>query len=157
MAEAAFGTKDAYQAVSELIYTYAERLDLGDYEGVADLFAGAVITRTSAPDVSRGREEVLARYTAHTRKHADGTPRTKHMTTNLIVDVDDTAGMATARSYFCVLQHVAGEFSLQPIIAGRYHDRFERVDGRWRFAARHIISELVGDLSHHLLDDDRVR
>jgi hypothetical protein len=49
-----------------------------------------------------------------------------------------------------VLQQTAN-LSLQPIISGRYHDRFERVDGVWRFTHRHIISELVGDLSQHLL------
>jgi hypothetical protein len=40
---------------------------------------------------------------------------------------------------------------LQPIIAGRYHDTFHRVDGRWCFDTRAIFVDLKGDLSHHLL------
>jgi hypothetical protein len=54
-----------------------------------------------------------------------------------------------ARSYFTVFQALP-DFPLQPIIAGRYHDAFERVDGTWRFADRLILSDLIGDLSRHL-------
>ena len=31
-------------AVAKLLYTYAERIDAGDFEGLADLFSDAVIT-----------------------------------------------------------------------------------------------------------------
>ena len=46
--------------------------------------------------------------------------------------VCDGAPVATTRSYFTVLQAVPG-LTLQPILAGRYHDEFEHVDGEWRF------------------------
>jgi hypothetical protein len=67
----------------------------------------------------------------------------------LILEVDEEAGTAAARSYFSVLQQV-GDGPLQAIVAGRYHDRFERVDGAWRFSERRIFVDLTGDLSHHL-------
>jgi hypothetical protein len=52
-----------------------------------------------------------------------------------------------------VFQQVPGE-PLQPIIAGRYHDRFERIDGVWWFAARdYTLVDLVGDLTRHLRID----
>jgi hypothetical protein len=38
----------------------------------------------------------------------DGTPRTKHVITNMIIEADDAAGTAAARSYFTVLQAVPG-------------------------------------------------
>jgi hypothetical protein len=50
-----------------------------------------------------------------------------------------------------VLQAVPGELALQPIIAGRYHDEFERHADAWRFSKRHMIPDLVGELGHHLL------
>ena len=53
----------------------------------------------------------------------DGTPKTKHLTTNLTIDVDDHAGRATARSYFTVVQGVPGT-PIQTIVAGRYEDVF---------------------------------
>ena len=54
---------------------------------------------------------------------------------------------AVARSYFTVFQ-APPDFPLQPIVIGRYHDAFARVDGAWRFADR--LSDLIGDLSRHL-------
>ncbi len=142
---------DARTAISNLVYTYAERIDAGDFDGVADLFTHAVVTAEGGVE-SRGRDAVLAMYTASTRRYEDtGTPKTKHVTTNLILDIDEAAGTARCRSYFTVLQAVAGHLALQPIVAGRYRDTFERADGVWRFATRHMVIDLVGDLSQHLL------
>jgi len=42
---------------------------------------------------------------------------------------------------------------LQPIIVGRYHDTFRQIDGEWQFARRHLFTDLIGDLSNHLLHD----
>jgi len=51
-----------------------------------------------------------------------------------------------------VLQQVEGH-PLEIVIAGRYHDRFARRDGRWRLAERVILCDLIGDLSRHLTVD----
>ena len=144
---------DARDEIAALIYAYAERIDEGDYAGVADLLADAEITAEGTDRRWRGRDEVLRLYESGTRRHADGTPRTKHLTTNLVIEVDESAGTATARSYYTVLQAVPGALALQPIVAGRYRDRFERAGRRWRFAGRHMVVDLVGDLGHHLLFD----
>jgi 3-phenylpropionate/cinnamic acid dioxygenase small subunit len=142
--------KSDHDAVTELIYTYAERLDAGDFEGLADLFTHAELTTEGIDRVSRGRDQVLALYANWTRRYPDdGTPKTKHVMTNVIVDVVEEAGSAATRSYFTVLQAVPGALALQPIVAGRYRDRFERVDGKWRFTSMHIIIDLMGDLSQH--------
>ena len=142
---------EARDEIAALVYAYAERIDAGDFDGVADLLADAEISAEGTDRAWRGRGEVLRLYESGTRRHADGTPRTKHVTTNLVVEVDEAAGTATARSYYTVLQAVPGALVLQPIVAGRYRDRFEWVDGRWRFAGRHMVVDLVGDLGHHLL------
>ena len=91
-----------------------------------------------------------ALYEATTLRYEDGTPRTKHLTTNVIVEIDDGGASASARSYFTVLQAVPGHLALQPVVAGRYRDRFERAEGGWRFSGRHIVVDLVGDVSQHL-------
>jgi 3-phenylpropionate/cinnamic acid dioxygenase small subunit len=142
---------DDVTAIANLISRYAELIDAGDFEAVADLLADAEVTAEGSSHVTRGRDEVLALYTSTTRRYEDGTPRTRHLTTNLITEVEDDS--ATVRSYFTVLQAVSDALTLQPIIAGRYRDRFVRSGGGWRFAARHITVDLVGDVSHHLLID----
>lgn len=142
---------DDHLAIADLVYDYAERIDAGDFEGVADLLAHAELTGDGMEPV-RGRDEILAMYERTARRYPDdGTPKTKHVTTNLRVQVDAAAGQASARSYFTVLQAVPGELALQPVIAGRYRDDFELVDGTWRFARRAFTADLVGDLSKHML------
>ena len=42
------------------------------------------------------------------------------------------------------------ELPLQPIFSGRYRDRFERVDGDWRWTERRVLGDLYGDVSHHV-------
>ena len=141
----------AAEEITALLYTYAERVDAGDFAGVADLFADAEVTFEGFDQVRRGRDEVFEMYEASTRRYGDGTPMTKHVVTNVIVDADEARGTAEARSYFTVFQAVPGQLPLQPIVAGRYRDAFERADGAWRFRQRHMIVELAGDLGHHLL------
>jgi 3-phenylpropionate/cinnamic acid dioxygenase small subunit len=144
---------DARGEIENLLYRYAEHIDAGDFAAVADLFAHAEITVEGAPGATRGRREVLALYESTTRRYEpDGTPRTKHVITNPLVEVDEAAGTATCRSYFTVFQQTE-KLALQPIISGRYRDRFERVGGGWRFSARHMVLEQFGDLSQHLLID----
>ena len=139
---------DAHAAISALIFTYAERIDAGDLAGVAALFADATF-RSVQGGSYRGSAAVLEVLTRLVILHADGTPRTKHVTTNLVIEADEAAGTAAARSYFTVLQ-ASDRVALQPIVAGRYHDRFVRDGATWRFDDRLISIDLVGDLSDHL-------
>jgi hypothetical protein len=81
--------------------------------------------------------------------YPDGTPRTRHVTTNLVVTVDDAAGTGTCRSYVTVFQQ-ADDFPLQPVYQNRYEDRFVRTDGTWRFEHRLMCDHRPGDTSHHL-------
>jgi 3-phenylpropionate/cinnamic acid dioxygenase small subunit len=145
---------DSARAIENLLYTYAERIDAGDYDGVADLFAHGRIhgVEGGGPEtVFEGRDKVRALYGRTTRLHEDtGTPRTKHLTTNAIIEVDDEAGTATSRSSYVVLQ-ATDVLPLQPIITGRYRDTFHRVDGAWWFESRTMYVDQTGDLSQHLL------
>jgi len=134
-------------AIVALVHVYAERLDAGDLEGVARLFAAATYGAKGGP-VREGSDAVLGALRAAVVLH-DGLPRTKHVITNVTVDLDEAAGTAIARSYFTVLQ-ATSTLPLQPILAGSYHDRFRRLGDEWRFADRRIHIDLVGDVSQHL-------
>lgn len=139
------------QAIPRLIFHYAELIDSGDFAGVGDLFAEAEIHVHETGERYIGRDRVRAMYEDWVRIYPDNaTPHTRHVTTNLILDVDDEAGTATCRSYITVFQ-CTDKLPLQPILSGRYHDKFQRVDGTWRFAYRRMTNEYLGDLSQHLL------
>ncbi len=144
---------DSARQIENLMYTYAERIDAGDLEGVAELFAHGRIVASpgaSAEFTAAGRDEVLRMYQGSTRLYPCGTPRTKHVTTNAIIEADDDAGTASVRSYYTVFQQL-DDFPLQPIITGRYHDTFHRIDGEWWFDQRTMLVDQPGDLSRHLL------
>lgn len=138
-------------AVPALIARYAELIDAGDFAGLGDLFAHATIVVDETGLQVSGSEAISAAYHGWTKRYPDtGTPKTKHITTNLILDVDDQAGSATCRSYVTVLQ-ATDDLPLQPIFSGRYRDAFRRVAGEWRFAERRIITDFAGDMSQHVL------
>ncbi|MFD9793471.1 nuclear transport factor 2 family protein [Streptomyces sp. NPDC059070] len=137
----------SHRAVENLIGRYAELVDDGDFAGLGDLLADATFTGSGAP--VRGRAAIAEMFQDTVILYADGTPRTQHVTTNIVIDVDEQAGTAVSRSYVTVLQALPG-LPLQPIAGGRYHDRFERRDGEWRFTERRVRITLVGDVSHHL-------
>jgi 3-phenylpropionate/cinnamic acid dioxygenase small subunit len=137
--------------ITNLLYTYAELIDTGDLEGAAHLFDHARVKMLTVDDGDGTVDaaELLATWHRFIVLYPDGTPRTKHVITNPIVEVDDAAGTARCRSYYTVFQQLDG-FPLQPVIAGRYDDRFERVDGAWRWSYRdYSLIDLVGDMSHH--------
>jgi hypothetical protein len=142
-------TESALQ-IGNLIARYAELIDGGDFDGVGDLLGRAAVGAADSPSLLTGRDALVALFTSTTRRYPDGTPGTKHVTTNLILEIDDGVGTASARSYWTVLQAVPG-LPLQPILAGRYHDRFARDGEVWHFTERRYLVELVGDVSHHML------
>jgi hypothetical protein len=137
--------EDSAEAIQTLMYTYAERIDLADYDAVGKLFESGG-RRHRGGKLLRGAE--LADAIRAGQRRYDGSPRTKHVTTNVLLDIDEQAGRAQALSYFIVFQSTE-ELPLQAIAAGRYHDRFERADGSWRFAERDIAMDLAGELSGH--------
>lgn len=129
-----------------LLFRYAEAIDAGDIDALRDLFAHAVIELHGGA-TWRGRhaggddsQPGPWRATA-----AGGGPKgTKHVVSNVIVEVAASGDEASTRSSFTVLQ-ATDSLPLQPIVAGRYHDAFRRVAGDWRFVSRRYIVDLVGD------------
>jgi hypothetical protein len=145
-------TLSAATAVTNLLGRYAQCIDTGDLTAAAELFAHATLKVGVNPDgpATIDAAGVLKIWRDNIILYDDGTPRTKHVITNAIVTVDEAGDHATCHSYYTVFQQLEG-FPLQPIIAGRYHDEFERHDGEWRWSFRdYSLVDLVGDLSRHL-------
>ena len=128
--------------IAALIYRYCELFDTGRFDEFALLFAHGTWHKAGPGDRIRNWIDTNVRT-------YDGSPRTQHATSNLVIEVDDAADSATASSYVTVHQAVAG-FPLQPILCARYRDRFVRVDGRWRWLERVVTGDLYGDVSHHV-------
>lgn len=135
--------------IRNLLGRYCDAIDDGDWAAVGELFADGSLSTEDGTALAVGADAVADFYRRGTRIH-DGSPRTKHLVTGTVVEAAAPDGSVTARSSYLVLQAVDG-FPLQPIITGRYVDRFVTGgDGTWRFADRCFLVDLVGDLSHHL-------
>jgi 3-phenylpropionate/cinnamic acid dioxygenase small subunit len=142
---------DDRHAIQTLLVTYAEYVDTARLSDAAALFEHATyrVVREGQDDpvTAQGAADV-ERFFAITRIHPDGTPRTKHVITNVDIGLD--GDRATSRCTVTVFQQT-DVLPLQPIASGQYLDRFERVDGTWRFAERQLRDFLYGDRSQHIL------
>jgi 3-phenylpropionate/cinnamic acid dioxygenase small subunit len=140
-------------AIQTLLMTYAERVDSGRFAEAAALFDKATyrVEYPGRPQTSKyqGADQVHE-FFAGTRLYPDGTPRTKHVIANVIIELDGDGTRATSRCYVTVFQQT-DELPLQPIAAGRYLDSFVRDGRQWRFSDRLVTGFLLGDLSHHVL------
>lgn len=135
--------------IMTMINQYCFTLDTGNKRAMAELFEHGEWNVEGAP-ACRGTEEVLTAL-GHVRMYPDGTPRTKHVTTNVELSIDEEAGTATAQSYCAVFQQT-DEFPLQANFVGHYFDDFERVEGTWRWKKRLIRNPLLGDFSANMTD-----
>lgn len=141
------------QQIADLLTRYMMLIDAGDFAGIGALFRHAILRGPGNDQGTRGHEQVRQLYQSTTRLYPDtGTPHTQHLLSNVLIEVDPSGLSATAQSCFTVFQALP-DFPLQAIIAGRYRDRFEKVEGQWRFMERVMMPELLGDLSRHLLFD----
>lgn len=133
--------------ITNLLYRYAELMDEGDLEAASEMFRYAKIESQGGLLDYR---QLLEHWRRVVKLYPCGTPRTRHLVTNPIVEVDETASRASCRSYYMVLQSAKG-FPLQVIAAGRYHDEFDCENGEWRFSYRdYTLLDLKGDLGNHL-------
>lgn len=138
--------------IRNLLGRYCDLVDGGDWVGVGALFADGVLAAEDGTVLASGSAEVAAFYERGTRLHGR-TPGTKHVVVNTVLEpVGGEAGALEARSSYVVLQAVDGSMPLQPIITGRYVDRFVRVGGPdgWAWRERRFSVDQVGDLSRHL-------
>jgi hypothetical protein len=128
--------------ITALVHSYALLLDGGDLDAVAALFAHSTWRSEPGGRVLRGVEEIRPVY--EQLKPSDGSPRTKHLLTNLTVDVEPEASTASGHCYWTVLQNIGPGHPISIILSGQYTDTFEKVDGAWCFADRLITVDLTG-------------
>jgi hypothetical protein len=145
---AAPATGRSEQRILALMAEYCDSIDRGDLDACAALFRGG--RWGIAGDLAEGETAVralLANVTLY-----GGLPLTRHLMSNVLIEVAAGGDQAIARSCITVMQAVPPDFPLQPIFIGSYHDVFAREAGQWYFRERVIFPDLVGDLSRHRSD-----
>ena len=130
--------------ITALVQSYARLLDSGDVNGVAALFEHSTWRSLPNGSLLRGTAEVKPVYENLVAR--DGFQNTKHLITNLSVDVEPGATTAFSHCRWTVLRGAPGE-PISITLSGQYADTFEKVDNRWRFADRLITIDLTGEPS----------
>jgi SnoaL-like domain len=142
---------EAREDILRLMNEYCYRIDLGDLEGFAALFGNGSLAVTGDPNGPYiGRQGVMK--LAENVILYESKPQTKHVMTNVQIDVADSGTEAAAQCYVIVFQALPPEFPMQAIFGGHYHDRFVKREQVWSFASREISPDLLGDLSRHRAD-----
>jgi len=135
------------EEILDLMHRYAFLIDNGEIEEWASLFEHGEWGAEGSP-LLVGKDALVEMINAFIRIYPDGTPRTRHAISNVSISIDEANNSASAISYITLSQQT-DEFPLQVIFTGEYHDRFERVDGHWRFAKRVTKRPFLGDMSAH--------
>ncbi|WP_332642795.1 nuclear transport factor 2 family protein [Aeromicrobium sp.] len=132
-----------------LLGTYCRLIDAGDFAGIGQLMADAVLMTEDGTVVATGADEVANLYSGIVAVHEDGTPGTQHVVVNTTLEEID-GGAIRARSAYVVFQAVP-DLPLQPVVTGSYVDTFETGStGTWRFVERRFGIGRSGNLTHHL-------
>ena len=141
-------TFDPGIAIPNLLYTYALRMDEGDFEGAAALFdKGGIVAGGTRIE---SRQAICDLWRAWIKTY-DGKPLTRHLVTNPIIELDEGGATATCQSQWTVIQAAPG-YPLQIVASGRYRDTFACDSHGWHFTLRdYVQTDLVGDSSAHTL------
>jgi 3-phenylpropionate/cinnamic acid dioxygenase small subunit len=137
------------EEITALVHRYADLLDGGDMDGVVELFADATWRSAATGQVLRGHEQIRRVYDRIILY--EGIPRTRHLMTNLVIDVEEGAHEATGHCSYTVLQCVERTTRIEAVVMGRYYDRYARGSNGWRFTDRLFVVDLSGDQSRHFV------
>ena len=82
-----------YEAIRNLLGTYCRIIDSGDFVALGELFADAVLLDDQGRVAAKGAEAATALWTGLIKRYEDGTPKTRHTTTNPVIELaaDGTA------------------------------------------------------------------
>jgi hypothetical protein len=89
---------DAHEQIRNLLGLYCERMDAGDFDGLAELFARGRLADENGNVFCTGAEAMAKMWRGQTMMY-DGSPRTRHVTANPIIEVDEEAGVAAAADH----------------------------------------------------------
>jgi ketosteroid isomerase-like protein len=136
----ALARRDLLIAIQELNAEFAFRIDQGDMESAADLFAedGSYGRRGEAASV--GRETIRGVYRAlnAARRHT-----TRHLFSNFRITPE--SHHRARGSCVMVMYAAAGELPqpVRPVLVQDFHDLYCEIDGRWLFQSREAVRLFV--------------
>jgi hypothetical protein len=121
------------RAIANLIVSYAFANDDADIKKLGYIFKDAVFKLGGI--TATGQQEIEAVAGNIIKVMEDGRSSTTHEITNIMIETDEKAGSAQARSYWTLYKTVSGE-PREAVLSGRYEDSFVFKSGQWAFKER---------------------
>jgi hypothetical protein len=141
-----------HREIEQKIYRMGYALEDGDFAEVGRLLRHATFGADRiGRAVFRGEDEIRGQYERTNRTYPGHGRATREMYTNVLIDIDLDAGEARSTTAYTVAQQVPDAdqpFAL--LVAGRYEDRWARIDGEWQWADRYIVVQFKNDLNAHM-------
>jgi uncharacterized protein (TIGR02246 family) len=130
---------DLYE-IQALSAEFAYRIDQGDMETTADLFAEHGSYGRRGETTSVGREAIRSVYKA---LKANNKNTTRHLFSNFRIKLETP--MRASGTCGMVMYAGAGELPLpvKPVLVQDFHDVYVKVDGRWLFQSRAVVRLFV--------------
>lgn len=117
--------------IMELAARYNHAIDHQDAQAWADLFTEDGVFKTGDSIRAQGRAALVA----YVEKAKAGGVRTRHWTTNALIDGDGER--ARLRLYVAAYNLADGQLAA-PYVMGEYDDTLVKVNGSWKFKLRHV-------------------
>lgn len=128
------------QAIERLIIDYSWFLDAKDFENYGAMFSDGSILDSKGNVIASGS----ARIAGLARHYLGGPSDTfvRHLVTNIRVNIGKDGKTAAAESYLTTIEAPKGR-SAYIFRIGRYHDKFKKINGEWKFASRQEMTDWV--------------
>ncbi|QGP80500.1 nuclear transport factor 2 family protein [Sphingobium sp. CAP-1] len=132
----------AHYEIGRELTRFARAMDDRDWETLK-----AILTDDATADLGTGTLAGSDAIITLIRQYLDACGTSQHLLGNLIVEADGDS--AISRSYVSDM-HLGRDDAPEPNFRslGDYHDRWRRIDGRWRLAERRKLNRaLIGSMA----------
>ena len=141
---------DDYFAIQNLINSYFQRVDAGDFDGCGALFKNADVHYPSSKmTISKDPKAVAELMRSYVKLYGETqSPLTRHHSGNIMIE---RAGPNEAKAQCsAIIFQGTPDLPFQAIGEASYNDIFTKSDQIWAFTRREISLNFMGDMSHHL-------
>lgn len=130
-----------HERIYYLTAKYSHFVDYREFEKLGELLADASFRLTwGAEGIETGeiigRREIEGFYADHLASRRPS----RHVITNIAIDLDGDGQGAEVHSYLTSVGHPPEPPSV--LLSGHYEDRFEKIDGDWRYVRKYCVMEL---------------
>jgi hypothetical protein len=141
---------EVHEEIRNRLARYAELMDTGDFAGLGRLFGDARLCHPDGTVFAQGSAQAEEYWRGLVRLY-DGTPRTRHLSGNIIIETSERGRRATARPSIDVFQAVHACHCSRSSPVPTSTSSPTATTGGCAGKSGGYRSDLVGHLSRHLI------